>query len=103
MNPRNVILAACTVFLAGLGLYVGTLSPVFQGDDSPETTAACVTLGIQHPPGYPLQTLAGRVASLCPLGNPGWRVNLAAAAWGAMALGVLFLALVRLLGREDGS
>ncbi|HXB98166.1 MAG TPA: DUF2723 domain-containing protein, partial [bacterium] len=64
----------------GLGLwavYLATLSPAFPPDDSPETIAAAVTLGIQHPPGYPLPALLGRCAALgLPLGGAAWRINL---------------------------
>ena len=67
----------------GLGLwavYLTTLSPAFPPDDSPETIAAAVTLGIQHPPGYPLPALLGRCADLgLPLGGPAWRINLLSA------------------------
>jgi hypothetical protein len=67
----------------GLGLwavYLATLSPAFPPDDSPETIAAAVTLGIQHPPGYPLPALLGHCAYLVlPLGGPAWRINLLSA------------------------
>jgi tetratricopeptide (TPR) repeat protein len=70
----------------GLGLwavYLATLSPAFPPDDSPETIAAAVTLGIQHPPGYPLPALVGRCADLAlPLGGPAWRINLLSALLG---------------------
>jgi tetratricopeptide (TPR) repeat protein len=74
-----------TLSLAGCGLllwgfYLATLSPAFPPDDSPETVAAAFSLGIQHPPGYPLAALLGRCAIVAlPLGSPAFRVNLLSA------------------------
>ena len=71
------------VFLAAFALFLRALHPGYKLDDSPETVAACVTLGVQHPPGFPLHTLAGRLACALPVGSPYFRVNLLAAACGA--------------------
>lgn len=90
---RNSVLLAAGIFLATFIVYLHTLNPVFEGDDSGETIAACATLGIQHPPGYPLHTLLGRTASLVPLGNPGFRLNLMAAFFGSLTVALLFTVL----------
>ena len=89
IRSRLTILVPLGVFLAALAVYLPTLNPAFRADDSPETITAAVTLGIQHPPGYPLQTLLGRLASLAPLGSPAWRLNLLAALCGALACALL--------------
>ena len=39
-------------------------------------TGVAYTLGIAHPPGYPLLTLLGRVFTLIPFGSIGFRTNL---------------------------
>jgi tetratricopeptide (TPR) repeat protein len=100
------LLMPAAVFLASLALYLPTLNPAFRADDSPETITAAVTLGIQHPPAYPLQTLLGRLASLVPLGAAAWRLNLLAAFWGALACALLAiltqsLAMEALAGRRE--
>lgn len=77
------------VFLLCLGVYLRGLNPAFRADDSPETIAAAYTLGIQHPPGYPLHTLAAHVFMRWPLGAPAWRGNLFAAFCGALAAALL--------------
>src|ERR1051326_8740670 len=82
------------VFLFSFFIRLPALNPAFDGDDSPETAAACATLGIQHPPGYPLHTLAGRVFGLLPLGSPAFRLNLFAAACSALAASLVSLALL---------
>ena len=87
---KSLVILAAGLFLVSWGLRLATLEPVFQVDDSPETAAACDTLGIQHPPGYPLPTLLGRLACLAFPGNPGFRVNLQAALWGCLSV-ALFL------------
>ncbi|HTB35288.1 MAG TPA: DUF2723 domain-containing protein, partial [bacterium] len=84
-------LLPAAVFLACLMLYLPTLNPAFRADDSPETAATAVILGIQHPPAYPLQTLVGRLASRLPLGSEAWRLNLLAACLGALACALLSL------------
>ncbi len=56
-------------------LYLYTMFPAFNNDDSPETIASAYTLGISHPPGYPLFTMAGKVFSLLPIGSPAFRIN----------------------------
>ncbi len=60
-------------------------------DDSAETITAGVTLGLQHPPGYPTDALLTHLASLAPLGNHCFRINLLSAL--LASLGVLLLAI----------
>ena len=91
MTLRWKALLAAAVFLACLCLYLPTLNPAFRADDSPETIATSVVLGIQHPPAYPLQTLVGRLSSRMPLGSEAWRLNLMAACLGALACALLGL------------
>jgi len=62
-------------------------------EDSGDFLNGVLTLGIVHPPGYPLYTILGHLFSYIPLGDPGYRVNLFSALWGALCLGVLFLNL----------
>jgi len=57
------------------------------------------TLGVAHPPGYPLYSLAGHAwARLVPLGGIPWRMNLLSAVFAAAAAAVLALAVRRLSG-----
>jgi hypothetical protein len=86
----------CLLFLALWGLRLATAQSAFQADDSPETAAAGALLGIQHPPGYPLPSLLGRLASLGLPGSPALAQNLAAGLWACLACCLLYLALVQL-------
>ena len=58
----------------------------FPANDSPETISAALELGIQHPPGYPLHTLLGRLAVIgLPWGSAAWRMNCLSASLGVAA------------------
>ncbi|HNZ29144.1 MAG TPA: DUF2723 domain-containing protein, partial [Candidatus Goldiibacteriota bacterium] len=94
-------LTALFIFLAVFFIYLHTLNPVFHANDSPETAACAVTLGIQHPPGYPLASLLGKLFTFIPAGNPGFRVNLMAAFCGASAAAVLFLVIALIFKRKE--
>ncbi|HVZ80818.1 MAG TPA: DUF2723 domain-containing protein [bacterium] len=95
---RAFFLTAWAVFLSAFLWALLGLNPTFYLDDSPETVTACVTLGIPHPPGYPLHTLLGHLMALLPLGALGFRVNLSSALLGAAICLLLFLFLKAKVG-----
>ncbi len=78
------------LFLLAFELALVGLNPSFYMDDSPEIITVSASLGIAHPPGYPLFTLLGRLFSLLPLGPVCLRVNLLSAFTGALACYLLF-------------
>ena len=83
-------LAPLGAFVALLALYVATLAPTVAGGDSGELTAAAVTGGVPHPPGYPVFALLARLFGILPFGPCiAWRVNLLSAASTAAAAGLL--------------
>jgi tetratricopeptide (TPR) repeat protein len=57
-------------------IYLYTTYPAFKNDDSPETITCAYTLGIAHPPSYPLFTMAGKIFTLILPGSPAFRMNL---------------------------
>ena len=81
-----------TVFLATQWGYLHTLNPSFANDDSAETITAGATLGLQHPPGYALAALIGRLELFLPLGGFGFRANWGASLWAS--LGAVLLTLI---------
>lgn len=89
MSQEDRLLRAL-LFLTAFALALWGLNPSFYMDDSPEIATVAATLGIAHPPGYPLYTLLGRLLSLLPLGQPCLRVNLLSALCGALACLLLF-------------
>jgi len=76
--------------------YLHGLYPSVSVGDSGEFIAAAHTLGIAHPPGFPVYSVLGHLfEAFMPWGNVAYRLNLfsAAAASGAMAL--MFITLRR--------
>ena len=70
-------------FLVPLAVFILAMHPAFQLGDSPEVVAACVNLGIQHFPGYPLMSLLGKAAAAISVGGVYLRINLLVAVLGA--------------------
>ena len=68
--------------------------------DTPELAAAALTLGVAHPPGYPLLTLLGHVFGSIMPGSLPFRVNLVAVTCSAATVVLVYLTAVRLT-RED--
>jgi hypothetical protein len=78
--PARAWIASTVAFVCLLALYVATLAPSVMGGDSGELTAAALTGGVPHPPGYPLFAVLARLFAALPLGHPpAWRVNLLSA------------------------
>jgi hypothetical protein len=88
------------VFFGIFALYLAKLPPVLAPwRDTGEMSVAAATLGVAHPPGYPLYVLLARLSILCPLGNPAYRLNLLSAVAGAAACAMLFSVLRPKRGR----
>jgi hypothetical protein len=92
--PRYLLgrswLAPLLAFVGLLALYVATLAPSITGGDSGELTAAALSGGVPHPPGFPLFALLARLFAALPLGHSAaWRVNLLSATSTAVAAAVL--------------
>lgn len=79
------------LFLVFFQVYFLNMAPSYNSDDSPETSAAYYTLGIQHPPGYPLATLTGKIFMNIPLGSPAFRANLLAVVFNILAAMMMYM------------
>lgn len=77
-------------------VYLWTMWPSMAGGDSGELTAAAYTLGIVHPPGYPLYTMIGHLFTYLPFGTVAYRVNLLSVICGLGAQALLFFTVMRL-------
>ena len=86
---------ACFAFAVSLSVYIFTLAPTITFGDSGELVTAAYTLGIAHPPGYPLWLLPAKLFSFMPVGDVAYRLNLMSAMLGAAAIGVLTLVISR--------
>jgi len=90
----------CTASLAGLLaflVYLFTVAPTVTSEDSGELIAASFSLGIPHPPGYPLYVILGKIfLTLFPFGEVAYRMNLFSALLGSAAVGMVVLLTLRL-------
>jgi tetratricopeptide (TPR) repeat protein len=93
-------LTALGVIVAALAVYLLTLAPTVTGEDSGELITAAYTLGIPHPPGYPLWTMLGKLFTYIPFGTVGWRVNFMSAFFAAAAAGLTCSIAIKLSGRR---
>src|SRR5215510_7989976 len=71
--------------------------------DTPELITAAITLGVPHPPGYPLFTMLGHLFSMLLIGPPALRVNLMAVACGTATVVIVYFTALRLSGNRAAS
>ncbi|MGH7682599.1 MAG: protein O-mannosyl-transferase family, partial [Candidatus Eiseniibacteriota bacterium] len=76
-------------------VYGATLAPTVGAGDSGELILAAESLGVPHPPGYPLWLVLARGAALIPIGAVAWRVNALSAILSAVAVGLFYLLALR--------
>lgn len=77
--PRGVALAAFC-------LYAVVAPPGFYWLDSAELSAAAFALGSPHPTGFPLYCVLAKAATLVPIGELAFRINLLSACCAALAV-----------------
>ena len=85
------------IVVALSALYLATAPRTVVLEDDSLFVLSAWFLGVEHPPGYPLYVLLGKLATLTPLGSPAWRVHALSGLFGALACAVLFL-IARALG-----
>lgn len=93
-NFRIQLVIGLSMFVLTLALYLYTLAPTVTLVDSGELILAARTLGVAHPPGFPLYVLIAHLFSLLPLGNIAVRLHVASAIFAALASAILTLAII---------
>jgi tetratricopeptide (TPR) repeat protein len=96
-TARVRIGCAVLVFIASLVVYARTLAPTVTLVDSGELIVAASSLGVAHPPGFPLYVVLAHLATLVPVGSVAVRVNFASALFAALASAVLSLLVIEAL------
>jgi len=96
--PPDLNRIAAASALVALGVYVATLNPTVFHGDSGEMISVAYTLGVAHPPGFPLYAILAKLAALLPFGSVAWRVNLFSAVSSAAAAFFLCRAVARWTG-----
>src|SRR2546430_12251343 len=82
---------ATIVFFAALFLYTWTLAPTVTLVDSGELILAAHSLGVAHPPGFPLWVMLAHLVSRVPFGTVASRINFSSAVFAALASAILTL------------
>ncbi|MBI4425909.1 MAG: DUF2723 domain-containing protein [Elusimicrobia bacterium] len=86
--------ASLAFFLAAFGAYLYAIPPYLAPyRDAGEMATAAATLGVCHPPSYPLYVLLGKLSQALPFGSPAYRLTLLSALCAAGAVAALFLFL----------
>jgi hypothetical protein len=83
-------------------VYGSTLAPSVGAGDSGELILAAQSMGIPHPPGYPLWILLARAATALPWGTVALRVNALSAVLSACAVGLFYLLAARCGLKKSG-
>lgn len=100
---KAALFSGAALFLAAFVTYVKTLSPSVSFGDSGELISVAYVLGMPHPTGFPLYILASKIATLLPLGDVAFRVNLLSAFFGALTVTALFYFFLLSLKNEQDS
>jgi tetratricopeptide (TPR) repeat protein len=98
---RVRLICAASVFVAAITLYIFTLAPTVTLVDSGELMVAAKTLGVAHPPGFPLYVLLAHCFTWLPIGSVATRVNFASALFAALAAMMLTLVVAEMLLSRD--
>jgi hypothetical protein len=92
------VLAGVAIVLAGL--YAWTTPRQVLLEDDGLFLMSTATLGVSHPPGYPVHTILGWLASHVPVSTPAFRVHMLSGVLGALACGVLGWIVLRRTGNR---
>ena len=90
---------ALGLFLGFFAAYLYTMPPYLAAyRDAGEMATSAATLGVSHPPSYPLYILLGKLSQALPFGTPAYRLTLLSALCSAGALAALFSAIAGFVG-----
>jgi tetratricopeptide (TPR) repeat protein len=97
-TQTNRVLAGVS-FLIALMTYALTLQPSVPFWDCGEFSAATAWQQVPHPPGAPLWLFVARMFHMTGIGDPGWRINMAAAVCSAFTAMLVYLIVARVIER----
>ncbi len=96
---------AALIFLLSWFTYLSTIAPTLSFWDCGEFISSAYIMGVPHPPGSPLYLLLGKMFTMIPFGDIGWRVNLISTIVSGLTVMILYLTIVRLIrlyrGKEE--
>lgn len=91
------------LFLFTFIVYLRYLAPTVLSGDVAEFAIASHVLGIPHPSGYPLYIWTGKIFTLLPLGDIGFRINLMSAFFAALTVSITYLIIKIVTNSEIAS
>ena len=98
----NRIIAGIIFVLCSI-VYLSTMQPNVSFWDCGEFVATAYTVSIPHPPGAPLWTLVGKVATMMPIGsNPAVKMNAISAVSSGVTVMLLYLVIVMVIKNWRG-
>lgn len=80
--------------------YLLTVAPTLSFFDSGEMIASAYTLGVAHPPGYPVYVTLGRLFTFLPFGNIAYKLNIMSAFFASMASVMVYYVTRGMLDEE---
>jgi hypothetical protein len=89
-RDRLAVLVGAGLGVSCFALYVCLAARDVMWGDGLELVASAITNGVAHPPGYPLWIVLGHLASLVPIGDAAFRVNVTAAFYHAATVGIVY-------------
>lgn len=93
-------LIPASLFLFISAIYIYSLCPSLYPGDNADTITAAATLGIPHPPGYPLFTVLGYLFSKIPLMEIPWRINLMSALFSSLTIVFIYLIILKITKKK---
>ncbi|MEK6645531.1 MAG: tetratricopeptide repeat protein [Candidatus Firestonebacteria bacterium] len=90
----KILIFGILIFLISFFVFLKTICPtVFVGDNG-ELVVGAYTLGIPHPPGYPLFCIFGKIFTFLPFGSIAFQVNLMNAFFAAVSVFIFYKLLI---------
>ncbi|HET6446249.1 MAG TPA: DUF2723 domain-containing protein [candidate division Zixibacteria bacterium] len=97
LNRRRPLVGAIIIGVGFFLLYLITLSPGLLPADSGEFQLVAATLGVAHPPGFPLYTMLANLMTRLPLGlTPATMTNIFSVITGTLTLLLVYGTVFRL-------
>jgi hypothetical protein len=92
---------AIFIFFVSMLVYLMTIAPTLSFFDSGEMISGAYTLGVSHPPGYPVYVTLGKLFTYLPFGNIAFRVNLMSSFFAAMTSVMIYYITRAMLNDSD--
>ncbi|MFC1663754.1 protein O-mannosyl-transferase family [Patescibacteria group bacterium] len=98
IQKHSKIIIPALLFIVVFGIYLYTSPRLPTGyADSEELMAAAYTLGVPHPPGYPLFPILGKPFTYIPIGTIAFRLSIFSSLFSAFTILLIFFIVRKLI------